>query len=153
MGVCNRSIFDIPPGQGRCQDRRIRRWKNVASNDEDVLQQLNLNLPSLVAKVDRLVGTAWDTVDRIGPTSHMSALDGLLQFHSDDPRNCETSLDQAADNFWQGRDPFAGLPEETECSCCYKMQAPVIDGDRVFVVATMFWDGSKEVNLFLTHLI
>lgn len=147
-------------------------FKDIASADQAIIKKYNLDLPSMIGKVDGLIGAAHAFVDKFTLTDQtkVSKMAGSLQYVNDKINrltrtldmifkqpakpgvqviNCGTPPDASE---WDGPNPFAFVPTNPNWTCWSRCQAPVIDGDRVYIVATITWGGAQRVSLTLTCL-
>jgi hypothetical protein len=141
-------------------------FRDIEHADQAVMKKYGLDLPSMIGKVNELISAANTTLSKFGNAQpKMSKLAGALQYVDDKATNLKHALDmifkqpatqgvniincgRAPDaSAWEGPDPFARVPKNPEWSSWHRRCAPVIDGDRVYMVATITWGGAQKVGV------
>lgn len=137
--------------------------------DEAALEKHDLDLPTLIGKVDSILNAARQTVRAYTDETHAVKMGGVVQFHNDQADNfkrvlenvskltskdtkpgvtvinCGGPADSADSAVWVGPNPFNIVPKNPQWSCWSRMQAPVVIADRMYLVATITWGGAEEV--------
>ncbi len=138
-------------------------FKDILAADEATLKKHGLDLPSMIGKIDLLLSSARAAIQPY-EDDEPSKLAGCLQYVNDRANNLARAMesvfksDRASGltvvncgappdaSMWEGPNPFAMIPINPEWSCWERMQAPVVVGDRVYIVATVTWGGAQKVS-------
>ena len=181
---CDRLLKDISGNDLRLVEAKLphsdvpflkpdQHFRDIECTDQAIMKKYNLDLPSMIGKVDELISAAHTTLDKFkNGKPKMSKLAGTLQYIDDKANNLERALDMMSKqpvtqgtrvincgrgpdaSEWDGPNPFGLVPTDPAWSCWYRRCAPVFDGDRVYIVATITWGGAQEVGVvFLFGLL
>lgn len=185
---CDRKVTDLSDAELIAIESRLDKYgipflesnehfKAIVLADEAALKKFDLDLPSLIGKVDSILSAARKTVRPYIDETHVVKMAGALQFHNDQADNLKRMMDTvinprltskdtrqgvtvincggpADPAVWEGPNPFSMMvPMNPQWSCWSRMQAPVVVADRMFLAGTITWGGAELVRLAFVLLL